>query len=115
MLSVDPRVHGYSPERTTQFLEQLRERVAAIPGVISVAATDSVPLSGGNRSDGFRLEADAKPTGPYPIVELYMATPGYFETMGIPRIAGRDFAHEAANAPKVGHRQSRLCGAILRQ
>jgi predicted permease len=102
MLSVDPRVHGYSPERTTQFLEQLRERVAAIPGVISVAATDSVPLSGGNRSDGFRLEADAKPTGPYPIVELYMATPGYFETMGIPRLVGRDFNHEAANATRVG-------------
>ncbi len=101
MLSVDPRVHGYSPERTTQFLEQLRERVAAIPGVVSVAATDSAPLSGGNRSDGFRLEADAKPTGPYPIVDLFMATPGYFETMGIPRIAGRDFSHEAANAPKV--------------
>ena len=101
MLSVDPRVHGYSPERTTQFLELLRQRVASIPGVLSVAATDSVPLSGGNRSDGFHVEADSKPTGPYPIVDLFMATPGYFETMGISRIAGRDFANETANAPKV--------------
>jgi predicted permease len=101
MLSVDPRVHGYSPERTTQFLEQLRQRVAAIPGVLSVAATDSIPLSGGNRSDGFRVEAGSKPTDPNPIVDLFMATPGYFETMGIARLAGRDFANEAANAPKV--------------
>jgi predicted permease len=97
MLSVDPRVHGYTPERTTQFLEQLRERVAAIPGVVSVAATDSAPLSGGNRSDGFQ----SKSTGSYQNVELYMATPGYFETMGIPRLAGRDFAHEAPNGTKV--------------
>jgi predicted permease len=101
MLSVDPRVHGYTPERTTQLLDQLRERVAAIPGVLSVAATDSAPLNGGNRSDGFHVEGDSKSTGPNPGVELYMATPGYFETMGIPRLAGRDFAHEAANAPKV--------------
>jgi predicted permease len=101
MLSVDPRVHGYSPERTTQFLEQLRERVAAIPGVISVAATDSVPLSGGNRSDGFHVDAQSKPNGPDPTVELFMATPDYFETMGIPRLLGRDFNHEAANATRV--------------
>jgi predicted permease len=101
MLSVDPRVHGYSPEHTTQFLAQLRERVAAIPGVVSVAATDSTPLSGGNRSDAFHAERESNSTGPDPGVELYMATPGYFETMGIPRLAGRDFANEAADAPKV--------------
>jgi predicted permease len=101
MLSIDPRVHGYTPERTTQLIDQLRERVAAIPGVVSVAATDNVPLSGGNRSDGFQVEGESKPPGSFPIVELYMATPGYFETMGIPRLAGRDFSHEAANATKV--------------
>jgi predicted permease len=101
MLSVDPRVHGYSPERTSQFLAQLRERVAAVPGVVSVAATDSAPLSGGNRSDGFHAEGESNSIGTDPIAELYMATPGYFETMGIPRLAGRDFANEAADAPKV--------------
>ena len=100
MVSVDPRIHGYSPERTTQFLALLRERVAALPGVVSVAATDSVPLSGGNRSDA--LHADGQPqNGPDPGVELYMATPGYFETLGIPRLMGRDFGNESPTAPKV--------------
>ncbi len=101
MASVDPRVHGYSPERTTQFLAELRERVAAIPGVLSVAETDSVPLSGGNRREGFHAEGWPNPAGDYPTAELYMATPGYFETMGIPRIAGRDFGNEPADGPKV--------------
>ncbi len=104
MMAVDPQVHGYSPERTTQFLNQWRERVAALPGVVSVAVTDSVPLSGGNRSDAFFAEGRSQSTDPAN-TELYMATPGYFETMGIPRIAGRDFggeaADETANAPKV--------------
>jgi len=100
MMSVDPRVHGYTAERTTQFLTELRQRVAGLPGVISAACTDSVPLSGGHRSDAFHVEGRPS-TGADPSVELYMATSGYFETMGIPRIAGRDFTQEAANAPKV--------------
>jgi len=100
MMSLDPRVHGYTAERTNQFLAELLQRVAALPGVISAVCTDSVPLSGGNRSDGFHVEG-RQSTGPDPAAELYMVTPGYFETMGIARLAGRDFAGEAANGPKV--------------
>jgi predicted permease len=100
MMSVDPRVHGYAPERTTQFLTQLRERVAALPGVTSVAATDSVPLAGGNRSDGFSVAG--RPAEEVPIVDLFMATPGYFETLGIPRLMGQDFARESPTGQKVG-------------
>lgn len=100
MVSVDPRIHGYTPEKTNQFLDSLRERVSAIPGVLSVAVTDSLPLSGGHRSDDFSV--DGRKSGPeVPIVDEYMASPGYFETLGIPRIAGRDFSHESATAPKV--------------
>jgi hypothetical protein len=46
-MSVDPRVHGYTAERTAQFLTQLRQRVAALPGVASAACTDVAPLSRG--------------------------------------------------------------------
>lgn len=101
MMSVDPRVHGYTPERTVQFLTQLRERVAALPDVQSVAATDFAPLSGGHRSDGFSVVGQPSPQTP-PTVDLYMATPGYFETLGIPRLMGRDFAQESATGQKVG-------------
>jgi predicted permease len=101
MMSVDPRVHGYTPEATTQFLTQLRDNVAAIPGVLSVAATDCAPLSGGNRSDSFSAAGQPQPSGPDLSVDLFMATPGYFETLGIARIAGRDFANESASGPKV--------------
>src|SRR6201993_779903 len=100
MMAVDPRVHGYTPERTTRFLTQLRERVAGLPGVLSVAATDSVPLYGGNRSDGFSVVGGHAEQS-IPIVDLYMASPGYFETLGIPRILGRDFAQESATGQKV--------------
>ena len=101
MMSVDPRVHGYTPQGTVQFLTQARERIAALPGVKSVAATDFIPLSGGHRSDGFSVIGQPSPQTP-PTVDLYMASPGYFETLGIPRLLGRDFAHEAPDGQKVG-------------
>jgi predicted permease len=105
-VSVDPRVHGYTAERTVQFFADLRQHIAAIPGVTSVVITDTVPLSGGGRSDG--MHATVKPKSdrtavsqPDPTVELYMATPGYFEAIGIPRLSGRDFANESPTGPKV--------------
>lgn len=100
MMSVDPALHGYSPERTVQFLEELRRRLAALPGVTAAVATDIVPLSMGNRSDGFRLNGQPNASGV--ITDLYMATPGFFDVMGIHRVAGRDFANESATAPRVG-------------
>jgi predicted permease len=98
---VDPRLNGYSPERSTAFFDQLRERVAAIPGVTSASYTDSVPLSGGNRSDGFRAVGQTASDRLNANTELYMTGPDYFETIGTPRVAGRDLAHESPTGPKV--------------
>ena len=96
IMSVDPRVHGYSAERTVQFLTQLQRRVAALPGVRSAVTTDVPPLNGGNRSDGFTLVGGPSKDKPITYAELYMITPGYFETMGIPLFAGRGFGREAS-------------------
>ena len=98
MMSVDPRVHGYTPERTIAFFTQLQQRVAALPGVESAVMTDSPPLNGGNRSDGFHAEGDRASTDT--TADLFMVTSGYFEALGIPRIAGRDFGSETASGPK---------------
>lgn len=100
MMAVDPRLNGYSPERTTQFLDQLRQRVAALPGVASATYTDSVPLSGGHRSDAFHVEGRPASTEPDLDVELYMIGPDYFETIGTPRVAGRDFANVNPTGPR---------------
>jgi predicted permease len=112
MMAVDPSLHGYTPEHTAQFLDQLRDRVAAIPGVASAAVTDITPLSGGGRSDGFTVIGRTS-TKSAPIVELYMATPGYLETMGIPLVAGRDFGHENPTGTKVAIVSESLATALF--
>ena len=99
MMSVDPRVHGYTPQRTIDFFTQLRQQVATLPGVESVVVTDVAPLSGGDRSDGFSVVGRKDNSTADSQTELYMATPGYFETMGIPLLAGRDFGGETPDSP----------------
>jgi predicted permease len=101
LLSMDPRVHGYTPERTIAFLTQLRERVAALPGVSSSVVTDLAPLSDGNRSDGFTVAGNTSKDSAGTTADLYMATPGYLNALGIPLIAGRDFSGETTNGTKT--------------
>ena len=99
-MAVDPRLHGYTPEHTTQFLNRLQKNVSSLPGVRSATYTDTVPLSGGNRSDAFHADGQSDANVASTGVELYMAGPDYLQTVGTPLIAGRDFSDEN---PK-GHR-----------
>ena len=101
MLSVDPRVHGYSAQRTTVFLSELRDRAAALPGVVSAVTTDVPLLTGGNRSEAFTVVGESVNKKALPYADLYMVSPGYFATLGIPQLAGRDFAGETASGPKT--------------
>jgi predicted permease len=101
MMAIDPQLHRYTPERTGVMLKAVLDRVSSLPGVSSATLTDGIPLSMGHRSDGFVVPGRPKPQGEN-VVELYMAGPGYFETMGISRLSGRDFGEENPSAPKVG-------------
>jgi predicted permease len=100
MMSVDPRLHSYTPEHTASFLTQIRERTRSLPGVESAAITDYAPLSMGGRSDGFSV-VGGPDSGDGASTDLYMASPGFLETVGIPRIAGNDFSNETATEQKV--------------
>jgi len=101
LLSVDPRLHGYSAQRTNRFLDELRERVSTLPGVVSASYTDSMPLTGGHRSEGFRVEGQTPERETHNSVDLYMAGPDYFETIGTGRLAGRGFHRENPAGPKM--------------
>jgi predicted permease len=101
MMAIDPQLHRYTPERTVNLLMGVLGRVSSLPGVISATTTDGVPLSMGHRSDGFQVPGMPKPRGEN-VVELYMAGPGYFQTLGIQRVAGRDLGDENPSTQKVG-------------
>jgi predicted permease len=96
MLSIDPRLNGYTAQQTSRFMALLRERAARLPGVDEAVSTDVPMLTGGNRSDGFTVPGQTEKSGAFTYADLYMVTPGYFDALGTLLVAGRDFAGEVA-------------------
>jgi putative ABC transport system permease protein len=78
------------PERRIAFLQQVEERLRALPGAQAVAAVDTPPLGGLAFAATFAIEGRPEPANK-PIALVRGVTPGYFRTMGLPLLEGRDF------------------------
>jgi predicted permease len=99
---VSPELNGYKPRASQQLFERLEDELAALPGVNAVADS-RVPLLGGDnwgnslKVQGFQAGPDTDTNARYNEVG-----PGYFQTLGIPLIAGRDFTRaDAGGSQKV--------------
>jgi putative ABC transport system permease protein len=80
-----------TPALSSQFLTQLDERIRALPGVRSAGGSATFPLNdGGTFSAGVRIQGEPEiEVARLPRAEIQSATPGYFQTTGIPLIRGR--------------------------
>jgi predicted permease len=88
--------------RSREFRETLLQRIEALPGVKRAAATSHLPLGGLSMSRNFTIEGPSALSKGLSELELqsYLVSPGYFETMGIPRIRGEDFSTaDTADSP----------------
>src|SRR5579863_1308307 len=79
------------PVRRQAAQKELLDRLSHLPGVTSVASASHLPLSD-TRQIGFRLEHAAPDD--YHWAENSMVSPGYFRSMGISLIEGRDFTEQ---------------------
>jgi predicted permease len=90
-LSFDLGLQGYDDAKGRAFYRRVMDRAAAIPGVRSVAATDVLPLALDYSSNTVYLEGQpVRSKSEMPVVIPYSASPGFFETMGMP-LRGRNF------------------------
>jgi predicted permease len=87
-------------EKKTLFWEQVIERVEVLPGVERAAVTTKLPLEGGNNSSILVAGETYDPQVRRPLVERSYVSPGYFEAMGIPLLAGSVFEAEDGTAER---------------
>jgi predicted permease len=105
---LSPALSGYDGPRAVQFYQSLLERLGSAPGVKS-AAMVAVPILSGNEWDSYMsVEGHRAADGEDMQAFMNALSPGYFKTMQIPFLEGRDFTRmdykENANVAIVNRR-----------
>ncbi len=87
-----PRAKYVEPQQAASFFRDLLARLEALPGARAAAAINAIPLGVVERTGD--LEVEGKPVAPgepAPSAAWRMTSPGYFATLGIPILSGREF------------------------
>jgi predicted permease len=86
---------GYDRARAAAFMNTFLDKVSRVPGASSAAFTFQPLLGNGGWGMGLTVEGYQAPPGESAGAALNAVSPGYFTTMGIPLLAGREFdAHD---------------------
>jgi len=99
---IDPSLSGYDQPRAKALYKGAQERLAALPGVRSVSMSSIAPLSGNGwqatmRMDGYTPKQDENMN-----ISINSVGPGFFATLGIPLIAGRELTdRDVEGAPQA--------------
>jgi predicted permease len=94
LVSLNPQFVGYDDEQTKNVLRQIVERAGALPGVQAASVARLIPLGDSSNSNGPILKEGEKlaPGSAGRNIMNNVVSPGYFKTLQIPLIGGRDFA-----------------------
>src|SRR5271167_312042 len=91
-LTLDPNGIGYDKSKGLQFYKELLERIDTLPGVESASAAFTVPFGYFNDFDLLEVPGHEVPQGTaVPSAGFNAVSPGYFRTLRIPLLEGRDF------------------------
>ena len=83
--------------RMSAYMQRLFEGLQNVPGVLSVGASKTAPLQGGGEPYPFALPGGLN-QDVLRKVGAYIITPGFFQSLGIPMIRGRDFTWNETRA-----------------
>jgi len=97
----DPRYHDL--KKASAALDEILQRIARVPGVVSAGSIQFPPLGGLLPGTGFWVAGRPTPNpSEAPVTGVSIVTPGYFAAMGIPLLRGRLFSErDQGGAPQV--------------
>ena len=98
--SLDPASLGYTPAQINDFYARLKERVTHLPGVNSASYVQFLPLGTARSETSVSRQLGADPSTM--TASVYRMEPGFFHTMGIPLLRGRDLTEKEADSDKAG-------------
>src|SRR6185503_2471422 len=100
--TVDPSLNGYELARRLSLLKRLQEDFAAEPGVKAVSLAENALMTSNDSSSTIRVEGYEAKEEEDMNPSFNSVGPGFFTTLGIPLLSGRDFGDsDIAAAPKV--------------
>jgi predicted permease len=100
--SISPQLSGYDDARTVALIDQLREKLAALPGVLGVGSSQIPILVGTDMGTNITVEGRQNLDSDDRHVDFDAVSPNYFSTMRVPLLAGREFnAGDTATSTKV--------------
>jgi predicted permease len=100
--AISPERNGYTKAQSRALYERVESEMAAIPGIRGVGASLLPLVAGSNWKTGVTVEGAAPDPHADNTASIDEVGPGFFGTLGIPLIAGREFTErDNAAAPKV--------------
>ncbi len=100
--SIDPRLNGYSLSQSGQLIRRIYDGIHSSPSTQTSAVARFPLLTGGSWNDPMTIQTDRRFTTDRD-VKLNSVTPGFFTTLGIRLVAGRDFdEHDSRPAGEAG-------------
>jgi predicted permease len=101
VVTLSPDLLGYRTDEAEELFTRVRRRISELPGVRSAAMASHLPLTAAINFGSVR-PADGDPGARETPVDVASVGYGYFETMGIPVVAGRPFTEDdGPAAPRV--------------
>ncbi|UCC73206.1 MAG: ABC transporter permease [Gemmatimonadota bacterium] len=102
IMTIAPELSGYDENRAENLFSDLLERARTLPGVEAAALASHLPLGVAVNTNSVYVEGAGTTPDDAPRSDLSVVSAGYFETLGVPLLQGRDFRdQDDGSAPSV--------------